>query len=236
MKLDLPCWNASDGERFCEYILTFSKGAAACEREKRILNCPREVLAIGAPTVNFLSAEIFKGNYKSFLDLKLFGNTALCSVYAKILSKISDFDEFVYYLTPYLDDADGWYSTDGVKYKGAKKHPKELFNLIENYAAMKKPFYRRMAVILAFNFAADKNYADRLSSLIRSLKAEKEYYVNMAVAWLVCELAIKNRAFGLSLICGDALNEFTKRKAISKCVDSFRISDEDKQLLKTYRK
>ena len=235
MKLNLPAWNENDGKNFTAYISTLSKGEAACEREKRILNCTRECLAIGAPAVSDLAAEIFKGNYKSFLDLKLFDNTALTAVYAKILCKISDFNEFVHYLTPYLDDADGWYSTDGVKYKGAKKHPQELFDLIEKYAASVKTFYRRMAVIFAFNFAADKSFENRLTALISSLKNEKEYYVNMAVAWLTCELVIKNRDFGMDTICGDTLNDFAKNKAILKCCDSFRISDTDKALLKTNR-
>ena len=235
MTLNLPFWTVSDGARFCEYIATFSKGAAACEREKRILNCKRECLAIGADKINDLAAEIFKGNYKSYLSLKLFNNTALTAVYAKILSKISDFNEFVFYLTPYLDDADGWYSTDGVKFKGAKKHKQEVFNLIENYAASDKTFYRRASVIFAFNFADDKLYADRLTALIKSLKNDNEYYVNTAVAWLACELVIKNRDLGMKIICGEYLNEFTKLKAISKCADSFRVSDCDKRFLKSLR-
>lgn len=235
MELNLFVWTEKDGENFKKYIATFSKGIESCEREKRIFNCERTVLAIGSPAVTDLANRIYKGNYKSFLDLKLFDNTALIAVYAKLLSRISDFNEFVYYLEPYLDCADGWYMTDAVKFKGAKKHKSELYRLMEVYADKSKTFYRRMAVIFAFEFATDGEYTVRLSRFIARFKGETEYYVNMAVAWLVCELVIKNKPLGIDLICGDPLNEFTKRKAISKCNDSFRISDSDKQLLNRFK-
>ena len=107
---------------------------------------------------------------------------------------------------------------------------------MEVYAAKSETFYRRMAVIFAFEFAGDVEYTDRLSRFIAGFKGETEYYVNMAVAWLVCELVIKERSFGIDLICGDALNEFTKLKAISKCADSYRVNESDKQTLKLMRK
>lgn len=236
MELNLSVWTEKDGENFKKYIATFSKGVESCKREKRIFNCERTVLAIGSPAVSDLAMRIYKGNYTSFLDLKLFDNTALTAVYAKLLSKISDFNKFVYYLEPYLDCADGWYITDAVKFKGAKKHKSELYRLMEDYAAKSETFYRRMAVIFAFEFAGDVEYTDRLSRFIVGFKGETEYYVNMAVAWLVCELVIKQRNFGIDLICGDSLNAFTKLKAISKCADSYRVRERDKQTLKLLQK
>ena len=58
----------------------------------------------------------------------------------------------------------------------------------------------------------------------------------MMIAWLVCELMIKRRDETLKYLEHNNLNKFTVNKMISKCRDSFRVSDEDKEMLKIYRK
>ena len=57
----------------------------------------------------------------------------------------------------------------------------------------------------------------------------------MGIAWLLCELMIKRRKETLAYLKHHHLNTFVLNKFISKCHDSFRISTEDKELLKTYR-
>ena len=52
----------------------------------------------------------------------------------------------------------------------------------------------------------------------------------------MCELMIKNRNQTLKYLEKHRLNDFTINKTISKCRDSFRVSNEDKELLLKYRK
>ena len=58
----------------------------------------------------------------------------------------------------------------------------------------------------------------------------------MAVAWLCCELMIKNRNKFLEYLKHNKLNDFTVNKTISKCRDSFRVSAKDKELLLKFKK
>ena len=64
---------------------------------------------------------------------------------------------------------------------------------------------------------------------------ETEYYVNMAMAWLLCECFIKQKAKTISYLQNHKLNKFTINKMISKCCDSYRVSKEDKEYLKQFR-
>ena len=57
----------------------------------------------------------------------------------------------------------------------------------------------------------------------------------MAVAWLMCELMIKNRNQTLKYLEKHILNDFTINKTIGKCRDSYRVSKEDKEFLLKYR-
>ena len=78
-------------------------------------------------------------------------------------------------------------------------------------------------------------YIDKVFEVIDKFYDEDEYYVNMAIAWLVCELMIYNRNKTLKYLGHHKLNKFTINKAISKCRDSYRVSKEDKELLLYFR-
>ena len=58
----------------------------------------------------------------------------------------------------------------------------------------------------------------------------------MAIAWLVAEIYIKHRKEGLEFIKNNNLDKFTQNKAISKIHDSYRVTKEEKELLKKYKK
>ena len=57
----------------------------------------------------------------------------------------------------------------------------------------------------------------------------------MAQAWLVSFMFVYHRDETFAYIKRNKLNKFTINKAISKINDSFRVSKEDKELLKEYR-
>lgn len=62
------------------------------------------------------------------------------------------------------------------------------------------------------------------------------YYVDMAVAWLVCEVTVKFYTEGLKLLKADYLSPWVVNKAISKCRDSFRLTLWQKEELKGMRR
>lgn len=64
---------------------------------------------------------------------------------------------------------------------------------------------------------------------------EEHYYVNMVIAWLLCDMFIYNREKTLKYLESHHLNKFTVNKFVSKCRDSFRVSTEDKDLLLKYK-
>jgi len=65
---------------------------------------------------------------------------------------------------------------------------------------------------------------------------EQAYYVNMVIAWFLCECYIKNQKETKCFLKNHQLNQFTLKKFISKCQDSFRISEKDKKQLKSFVK
>ena len=62
------------------------------------------------------------------------------------------------------------------------------------------------------------------------------YYVKMAVAWGISVCFIKQRQITLAYLLSCNLDTFVYNKSIQKIVESFRVSGEDKKLLRSMRR
>ena len=80
-----------------------------------------------------------------------------------------------------------------------------------------------------------EEYLDRIFSLIDEITIDK-YYVNMGIAWLLCECFTKYRDITLNYLLKSKINTFTFNKTISKIRDSYRVSKEDKEYLNSLKR
>ena len=58
-----------------------------------------------------------------------------------------------------------------------------------------------------------------------------EYYVQMAVAWLISICYIKHSERTMEYIMNNKLDNFTHNKAIQKVRESYRVDSRDKDIL-----
>lgn len=229
-------WKKSDAEEFEKYLLSFSRGEEAINFEKKISNTSLPCIAVPTPKIKEIAREISKGNFLSFIDLWLFNNLAEASIIGILLSKIKDFEKSKKYLTKYANKIDNWANCDVLKIKINDKNEENYFCLIKDFLNSPKPFVRRVGIIILFEYINREKYKNEIFNILNSLKFEKEYYVNMAAAWLLCEMFVKNREITLKYFKNNTTNAFLINKAISKCRDSFRVTNEDKELLRNFRK
>jgi len=198
---------------------------------KKTVNTNMDVLGIPIPILRKISKEIFKGNYQNYLDLKnnkYYENTI---INACLTNEIKDFEKRKHYLDElYIDN---WSTCDVLSFK-IKGLEKEYWNLSMEYLKSEDAFKRRVGIRILFSYK-NTEYIDKIFEVIDKFYDEEEYYVNMSIAWLICELMIYNREKTLKYLKQHHLNKFTVNKAISKCRDSYRISKEDKEILLKYR-
>lgn len=103
----------------------------------------------------------------------------------------------------------------------------------QQYIASTKPFVRRWGYVLfLLGLQKDKNYTEQILSL---MKDDDEYYVQMAEAWLIADLAVFNVEAVKSFLQISKLKYNILGKAIQKMCDSFRISQQDKAFVKSLR-
>lgn len=130
------------------------------------------------------------------------------------------------------------YSTDvGTRCESARPQVGQdcLLELSKTLLLDKRIFARRIGVRILFKYLDDAN-VDKTLALVKTLKNETEYYVNMCIAWLLCDCFIKQREKTLAFLSLDNVSEFVLRKTISKCCDSFRVATTDKTMLRALLK
>lgn len=226
MNLIKEKWNNNDIKEFNQYLESI-KREEKIEFAKRIINTNLEILGIPTPEIRNIAKEIAKGNYISYLEQcnnKYHENTIINVL---LINNINDIETKKHYISKLV--IDNWATVDIMTFK-TKGKEKEYLKLAQEYIKSTDTFIRRIGVRILFNYTSNNNLTE-IFKIINSLYNENEYYVNMAVAWLMCEIVIKNRNQAFEYLEHHHLNEFTINKTISKCRDSYRVSKEDKEKL-----
>jgi len=231
MELIRNNWSKKDIKNFEQYLESL-KVSEKILWTKNALNTNTPVLAIPTKTLRTIAKKICKGNKFEFLDLQIFSTHESTMIYAIILNTINEFEIYKKYLELYKSHSQSWATCDILK-PNIKHQEKNFFNLAKSYLTSNQPFVKRIGIIIFFPFIPSTNYLTDIFNILKGLKNETEYYVNMAVAWFICECYIKQKNLALNFLQNNNINIFTLNKTIQKCKESFRISDEDKKYLTT---
>ncbi len=235
MELTREIWTKEEGKQFQEYLISCGRPDKV-EWTQRIINTEMPVLAVLSPIIKDITKKIAKGNFMAFLDLWLWDYFENTSINGGLIMKIKDFDTMKSYLLPYCERADNWATCDLLSFPINNKNEEKFWAMSLELIKSEKPFVRRVGVNIWFKYIEKEGYLPKIFELINGMREEKEYYVNMVVAWLIAECFAKNREATLEFYKTNNLNDFTANKSISKCRDSFRITKEDKDFLLQYKR
>ena len=153
-----------------------------------------------------------------------------------IISELKDYDECLEEIERFLPYVNNWATCDLLSPK-AFKHKKNRIRLIEDikrWMASDEPFTIRFGIEMLMSFYLDEDFKPDYLELPASIRSE-EYYVNMMTAWLFAEALVKQWDSALPFIQNKKLDDWTHNKAIQKACESFRISPDHKEYLKTLR-
>ena len=84
------------------------------------------------------------------------------------------------------------------------------------------------------NYYLDKDFKEEQLQKVTEVKLD-DYYVKMMIAWYLATGLAKNYDSFVKAIEEHRFDTFIHNKAIQKANESYRVSDEHKQYLKTLR-
>ena len=119
--------------------------------------------------------------------------------------------------------------------KITKKYKNEMWKFIQKYLKSNQEFEIRFGIVMILDYYIEEEYLDSLFSIFDSITS-KEYYVQMAMAWAICEALVQDYDKTLHYLENAPLDKFTYHKALQKAMESYRISDEKKQILREKKK
>ena len=119
--------------------------------------------------------------------------------------------------------------------KITKKYKSEMWKFIQKYKKSQKEFENRFFVVMMLSFYIEDEYLQEDLKILEEIE-NKSYYVQMAVAWAISICLIKFYDKTLAYLKQANLDKFTYNKALQKAIESYRITEEQKQLLREMKK
>ena len=180
--------------------------------------------------------KLHKGDDVSTLRKYVYGSYLYFRIYFKIsLSKYKTNKEKLDFVENNLDLFCDWWSTDMIgQFLKKGLDFSDHYDRAIRYINSELTFTRRFAYVLFINKLASSK--EHLNDILSLIKNDNEYYVKMAIAWLLCELCTYHDKEIVKYIKESNLDIDVKRMAINKIRDSFRIDESVKEELKEYRK
>lgn len=207
---------------------------------ERIVNVPSGTsIGVRTPMLRDYAKKFVKREDFSFDELFQWPNDfyeirllkCLCVGYAKV--PFAEKEELIEKCLPVID---GWGVCDLFcsTLKEVKKQREEFLPNIERYIAMGTEFSQRFGYILLLGCYMEEEYLPAIFRLLGEAKTEY-YYTYMGAAWLLAEVLVKFYGEGVRYLKEGALDGRTKNKAIQKARESFRLTDEQKNYLKSLK-
>lgn len=155
-------------------------------------------------------------------------------LHALIISSIKDYDLFIKRVDAFLPYVNNWSVCDTICNNYLNKYKSKLIN--EIYKWLKSPeLYRvRYAVKCLMNYYLNEDFKEEHLLKVAEVKLD-DYYVKMMIAWYLATGLAKNYDSFIKAIEEHRFDSFTHNKAIQKAVESYRVSDEHKNYLKTLK-
>lgn len=204
--------------------------------------CPdtqKEILGVKIPVLRKLAKKIIASNPEEYLknapndyleEIVLEG-LVIASLKIDIASKLEK-------LKKYIPKIDSWVITDTVcpTIKPKSSELDIVWDFISPYAKSQKEFEIRFAVIMMLDYFLTDEYVDQVIMTLDTIKTDK-YYAEMAIAWCLAEIGICYNQKAMAYLKGKHhLSEFTYNKTLQKMIESYRITEEQKVLLRKMKK
>lgn len=119
--------------------------------------------------------------------------------------------------------------------KITKKYQTEMFKVIKEYLKSKQEYEVRFAIVMLLDYYINDQYIAQVLQILSNISLDK-YYVQMANAWAVSICLIKYYNKTLEFLKTTKIDDFTYNKGIQKAIESYRITKEQKDYLRTLKR
>ena len=151
-----------------------------------------------------------------------------------LIESMRDYGQAVATLDRFLPYVNNWATCDMMRPKVFRKHLPELLEQIKIWIASNNTYTIRFAIEMLMIFYLDEEFQPAFLEMAAEVRSE-EYYVNMMIAWYFATALAKQYEAALPYIEKRRLAPWTHSKAIQKAIESYRITEEQKNYLRSLK-
>ena len=223
--------------------MTVSEMLAACASEKYrdfqsklVPNIPKEtILGVKTPDMRRIAKSISGTEeadaFLAELPHKYYEENL---VHFFVIAMIRDFDECVEAVETFLPYVDCWPVCDQSSPKAFARNHGKLLPFIRKWIGSEHVYTVRFGIRMLMNEFLGEDFKPEYLDWVAKVDGE-DYYIKMMVAWYFATALAKRYDESVVYIEERRLEPWTHKKAIRKAIESYRVSDEHKDYLKTFR-
>ncbi|MGP1408184.1 DNA alkylation repair protein [Selenomonas sp.] len=155
-------------------------------------------------------------------------------LHAFIVSEMKDYDRCMKEVNHFLPYVDNWATCDQMSPKIFKKHKRRLLDHIRIWIQSDEIYTARFAMGMLMEHFLDEDFNAKYPEMVATVRSD-EYYVNMMIAWYFATALAKQYEVTLPYLEKQRLDTWTHNKTIQKAVESYRITQEQKEYLKSLK-
>lgn len=196
---------------------------------------PESVIGVRIPALRALAKELAGSpEAEAFLQALPHQYYEENDLHGFLLERIRDYTAAVAALETFLPYMDNWATCDTARPKVFAKHKAELLDHIKNWLSSGQTYTVRYGIGMLLAHYLDDAFTPEYPAMVAAVRSE-EYYVNMMIAWYFATALAKQYDAAVPYLQEKRLDVWTHNKTIQKAVESYRITPEQKEYLRSLK-
>lgn len=202
--------------------------------------CPdmNNIIGVRIPKLREYAKELYKNNNLEDIKIedKYYEELVIQGMLIGFQTK-APIEEVIKQVKEFVPKINSWAVCDtfcaGLKI--TKKYQTEMFKVIKEYLKSKQEYEVRFAIVMLLDYYINDQYIAQVLQILNNISLDK-YYVQMANAWALSICLIKYYNKTLEFLKTTKIDDFTYNKGIQKTIESYRITKEQKDYLRTLKR
>ena len=193
------------------------------------------VIGVRMPALRALAKELkgteLAADFMAALPHKYYEENNL---HAALIGYIRDFDACMAAVERFLPYVDNWATCDMMNPRALAKDKAALLERIRLWLQSGHTYTVRFGMEMLMNHFLEEDFREEYPALVASVRSE-EYYVRMMQAWYFATALAKQYEAAVTYLEQRRLGAWVHNKTIQKARESFRVSQEQKEYLKSLK-
>lgn len=195
------------------------------------------ILGVRLPTLRRLAKTIAKGDVEAYLQTKPGEYHEERLLRGLVIGILKEEPQVILrHIAEFIPEIDNWAICDSFcsGLKITKQHKNLVWEFLQPYFVSEEEYFARFAVVMLLNYYVEEDRMEEVLATLRSVQSQA-YYAKMAVAWAISVCMAKDPEQTLRFLDKNSFDEFTIKKALQKSMESYRVSESTKSIIRQLR-